>query len=302
MIDATEIVRDDTPASDLTEVSLRVLASGSGGNCSVLTLTTGSLSRLCLVDAGLSARKAANHLDALGMAVHQIDDVVLTHLDSDHVSRGWDRALSTHARVWVHERHRGRATRFFDDQRLHTFTDTFRLRSGVDVDPLMMSHDQLGVVAFRFRFSATDGSASTLGYATDLGRVTPHFIRLLRECDVLAIESNYCPELQERSERPAFLKDRITGGSGHLSNQETMRAVMEIEPREHVVLLHLSRDCNTPERVGACHDGADYSVTISTQEEPTRPVRVLPARHPVPARDPVVVTRSLFDSITPASI
>src|SRR5204862_3142635 len=89
-----------------------------------------------------------------------------------------------------------------------------------------------------------------------------------------AIESNYCPLLQEESGRPDFLKHRITGGRGHLSNHEAAAAIRRIQPREHVILLHLSRECNEPAIVAALHEGADYTLTITCQFEPTRWVQV----------------------------
>jgi phosphoribosyl 1,2-cyclic phosphodiesterase len=66
-----------------------------------------------------------------------------------------------------------------------------------------------------------------------------------------------------------MLKNRITGGAGHLSNRQCAEAVARIAPREHVVLLHLSRDCNRPELAAAAHAGASYRLTVASQESPT---------------------------------
>ena len=73
--------------------------------------------------------------------------------------------------------------------------------------------------------------------------------------DVLAIESNYDPEMEMNSSRPWFLKKRIMGGKGHLSNEQAFAAVRSILDRcqadcralpQHIVLLHRSRECNCP--------------------------------------------------------
>ena len=90
--------------------------------------------------------------------------------------------------------------------------------------------------------------------------------------DVLAIESNYCPVMQRDSDRPDFLKDRIMNGAGHLSNEECRGAVSAIAPKREVVLLHLSRQCNTPEQATRYHAGAPYRVTVSAHDTPTRPI------------------------------
>jgi phosphoribosyl 1,2-cyclic phosphodiesterase len=97
-----------------------------------------------------------------------------------------------------------------------------------------------------------------IGYATDLGRVPSQLIRQFVGVDILAIESNYDPEMQLRSGRPAFLQRRIMGGRGHLSNQQSFDAVQQLFNRciatrndlpRHVALLHRSRQCNCPNLV-----------------------------------------------------
>jgi hypothetical protein len=70
------------------------------------------------------------------------------------------------------------------------------------------------------------------------------------------------------------LKRRIMGGHGHLSNAQALDAVEAIGPGQHVVLLHLSRDCNDPELVAGLHEGSDYALTIASQDRPTRWVRL----------------------------
>ena len=238
----------------------------------------GGLRRACLIDLGISPRRGIKLLADLGIGLHQIDDVLITHLDADHFQMGWARWLPSHVRVRLHLGHARRlhGVEALTD-RLETFETAFRLQAGIDVQPLTLAHDEAGVTVFRFDLPASCGGGR-LGFATDLGRVTRGLIDLF-QCDgegvdVLAIESNYCPRLQRESSRPEFLKRRIMGGRGHLSNEEALEAVQRIRPREHVVLLHLSRECNTSDRVSALHAGADYALTIAEQHQPTRRVRI----------------------------
>jgi phosphoribosyl 1,2-cyclic phosphodiesterase len=119
-----------------------------------------------------------------------------------------------------------------------------------------------------------DGS---LGFATDLGRVPQSLIDAFRDVDVLAIESNYDPPMQRRSARPAMLKRRIMGGAGHLSNEQSFDAVRAIvaastAPPRHIVLLHLSRQCNAPDIVRAMYfiePALAERVCITNQYQPT---------------------------------
>jgi phosphoribosyl 1,2-cyclic phosphodiesterase len=295
--------------------SLCVLASGSAGNCSVLLLPghdgRASSARIVLIDAGLSPRRTRKNLEALGFTLDHVDAVLLTHLDHDHWHGGWLKALPDSAVIFAHKRHatRGRRTGQLP-ARCEAFESTFSLPSGQRTSAVLASHDDLGVASFRFELppttpSPTDPSApapgeapraAVLGFATDLGRVRYELLEHLRGVDVLAIESNYCPGLQAASDRPWFLKRRITGGSGHLSNFEAIDAIREIRPREHVILLHLSRECNCPNLVAQLHAGAPYRCTITSQIEPTPWIPIRPARCTGPSApaEPPMVQMPLF--------
>lgn len=264
-------------------VAFCVLASGSSGNCSVLRIADeqGRWVRTCLLDAGLSPLRTRRLLAERGIALDMIDDILLTHLDTDHCHPGWPRARGCRATLRLHKRHLGRARRRGTMlERNEPFEEPVELGGGVRFEPVLLSHDSLGVAAFRFGF----GCGATLGYATDVGRATPDLIDHLHGVDVLAIESNYCPRLQADSPRPEFLKQRIMGGSGHLSNEECREVVEEIGPASEVVLLHLSRQCNTPELAARLHEGAPYRLTLTSQHEPTGWIWVRPSDQPPPPR------------------
>jgi hypothetical protein len=282
---------------------LCVLASGSSGNCAAVWVggdddsTSGGGStglrdsleahrRLVLIDLGLSPRRTRARLEGIGLALERTGSVLITHLDHDHCHPGWcgERPkLPMGCEVFVPRRSRDRAKAMnLNAGRFHAFDGPFRTRIGLEASPILMGHDHHGCAAFRLTTARERawarangrGSAGTgIGYATDLGRATPALIAHLREVSVLAIESNYCPTLQLASDRSEALKRRIMGGRGHLSNEECLEAIHAIEPRDHVVLLHLSQECNCPHLVASLHAGADYPLTISTQDEPTRWVR-----------------------------
>lgn len=252
---------------------LCVLASGSSGNCSVLTLSRAGVRRACLIDLGLSPKRTVRLLGELGLGLHHIDDAVVTHLDTDHFNPSWARALPRHTTLHVHAGHAEDCPHFgLFGLQAATFTDGFTLRDGTPVRSLLAAHDNHGVATLRFQIPG-----GCLGFATDLGRVTDPIVDHLAGVEVLAIESNYCPVMQENSGRPIFLKRRIMGGSGHLSNHEAVEAVQRIAPRSHVVLLHLSRQCNDPALVASLHERVPYGLTITSQERPTGWVRIGPS-------------------------
>lgn len=240
---------------------LRVLASGSSGNCTLLEVASDTSTARVLIDLGLSPRRTAQTLQSWSIPLDSIDAAIITHLDSDHCHAGWRRAS-----CWPIHLHRvflPGACRSGLGQ-LIPFDESFAPAHGLVVEPMLLSHDELGVAVFRIQTPA-----GSLGFATDVGALTSDLIDHLRGVDTLAIESNYCPRLQQLSDRPAFLKARIMGGRGHLSNEQCCRAIELIEPARRVVLLHLSRQCNDPDLVADLHTHAPYDLTITDQFEPT---------------------------------
>jgi len=257
---------------------LCVLASGSRGNCAILAIRgeDGGAPHVMLIDAGLSPTRTRALLSRRGVALHRVRDLVLTHLDRDHFHPGWRRSRGIKATMRLHRTHLARAEREMSLLgRNEPFADGF-VSGPVRASSIVCDHDNAGVAIYRFAIDTPRGSTE-LGYATDLGRPTTRLTDHLAGVPALAIESNYCPDMQAASDRPAFLKRRITGGAGHLSNQQAAEAIGAIGPREHVVFLHLSRQCNTPDAVGELHAGADYAWMIADQYQPTPWVWLRPA-------------------------
>lgn len=243
--------------------------------------------RCCLIDLGITPRRVVRLLHALGLGMHCLDDALLTHLDRDHYHPNWAAFLPGHATLRLHVHHEAQARRWRlpMPRRVIPFENTCGLVCGPRVAARVMDHDELGSCAMRL-----DCGSGELGFATDLGRVTDELIGHLLGVDVLAIESNYCPRLQAASDRPEFLKRRITGGAGHLSNEECAAATRRIGPREHVVLLHLSAQCNEHAIAARHHEGASYGLTIAPRDEPSPWVSVVatkPRVQGVPA-EPIV--------------
>jgi phosphoribosyl 1,2-cyclic phosphodiesterase len=234
-------------------LSLCILASGSAGNCSVVRSGDG---RVLLVDAGLSPKHTAKRLDGTGVRLDQIEAICLTHLDWDHFRRSWIRLIKQNGiRVFCGPRHRHHLLQEDDSLEFESLvveidTNPFEPVRGLCADAIELRHDEAGSHGFVFA-----AGAAQIAYATDLGRVPPYLIDRFCGVDVLAIESNYDVAMQLQSLRPQFLKTRIMGGRGHLSNREAFDAVKRIFDRSHakhgklpshVVLLHRSQECNCP--------------------------------------------------------
>ena len=232
------------------------LGSGSGGNSTVVQYGGAAL----LVDAGFGPVSTAQRLAQAGLSLGDIMAVCLTHLDQDHFRPNWPRTLlGWGIAVYLHRRHRADFERLKGAAALreaglvHLIDDRpFQpLAPQVDltVSPVRLIHDEQGTCGFHL----DAGAAGRIGYATDLGHVPDELVSRFTGVDLLALESNYDPPMQVRSGRPVFLQRRIMGHAGHLSNEQAFDAVSRIVARsapgrpQHIVLLHRSAQCNSPE-------------------------------------------------------
>jgi phosphoribosyl 1,2-cyclic phosphodiesterase len=224
-----------------------VLASGSAGNAAILRSPAGVL----LIDAGIGPRTLAIRLDGTGVRPTDIKALCLTHLDGDHFSARWTSTLRR-LNIPIHC-HANKVDAIASNSPdlvplIQPFNvDAFSPIHGLTCDPIHFAHDQLGSHGF-----VVEGFGYRIGYATDLGHVPTHFFDRFRDLDCIALEANYDPQMQVDSARPSFLKRRIMGGHGHLSNRQALAALRKLLDRsrrtpDHIVLLHRSQECNCPD-------------------------------------------------------
>lgn len=237
----------------VTGISLCVLGSGSGGNCTVIAIHRYKRPKpyTILLDAGLSIKQTEQRLNIAGFKLTDIKEILVTHFDTDHFKEVWiNRARRLRMKLRFHINHWGLANNCGAPEIEHFpfGDDGFEILPGCAVNTVQLAHDSNGTVGYRF-----DTPAGRLGFATDLGQVNKPLFDLFTKLDVLAIESNYCPKMQLESGRPTFLKRRIMGGKGHLSNEQSLEAVKKIYLQSpdlaRILLLHLSRECNSPGRI-----------------------------------------------------
>ncbi|HWP39638.1 MAG TPA: MBL fold metallo-hydrolase [Tepidisphaeraceae bacterium] len=269
-----------------------ILASGSAGNCAVLRAAAG---QALLLDAGIGPRTTARRLCGTGVSLGDIRAICLSHLDHDHFCPTWLRTIHQQGiRVFCHENHdpqlRARLAALQSPPiPLQTYNgQPFEPIPGVVFHALPLAHDETGSNGFLI-----EGAGGRIGYASDLGHVPQALLERFCDLDVLAIESNYDPQMQLNSSRPWMLKQRIMGGRGHLSNQQAFEAVRAILDRcqrharplpRHIVLLHRSRQCNCPEVLRALFEQDQRiapRLTLAEQFVRTDWLSVRPDRRPL---------------------
>jgi phosphoribosyl 1,2-cyclic phosphodiesterase len=217
------------------------LQSGSSGNC-IFVETKGV--RL-LFDAGIGGNEAARRLAAHGRDMRTVDALIISHDHGDHV------------------RHAGVYQRKFG---LPIYVTAKTLSVAEEKLPLGPVHDvRLFMAGGKIRFGdvtvetiptphdGADGSAfvvvsgeKRLGILTDLGHVFEELVPVVASLDAVFLESNYDPVMLSKGSYPAFLKRRIQGPEGHISNIEAAELLQAGKRLKWACLAHLSKNNNHP--------------------------------------------------------
>lgn len=218
------------------------LASGSSGNCAVVSDGTIHI----LIDAGISAKRIVTGLGELGIGKDQVSAILITHEHSDHIG-----SLPVLCRQIGAEIYTTEATARQICYRMAGLEDRFRVfdpgeRFAVGdlvVGSFATSHD----CACPVGYTVSDGKRR-LALCTDTGVATPGVLEAAGRADTLIGEFNYDPDMLRSGPYPAYLKERILGERGHLSNEDGGRlAALAVEGgARRVVLAHLSKENNLP--------------------------------------------------------
>jgi phosphoribosyl 1,2-cyclic phosphodiesterase len=216
-----------------------VLGSSSSGNSTLVEADGSSV----LVDAGFSCREVTRRLSTAGADVKDLEAIIVTHEHTDHLSG---------VRVLA-RRH---------DLPVYATPGTIKAGSrhlqGVDVRPkphgeafdqgpfnvtlVPIPHDAMEPAAVRL-----EAGARKVLVATDIGQFPWALVEHAQDMDALVLESNHDERMLRTGPYPAFLKQRIRGPKGHLSNSESAVALRALlGPSTRAVLLgHLSQKNNT---------------------------------------------------------
>ena len=233
-------------------LKLTILASGSSGNCSLLEVPGLSV----LIDAGLSGKRIAERLQAIGKSMVDISAVLLTHEHSDHVLGLPVLANRHHIPVYANKLTAGCLQPLvpkYKDWRIFESGAEIDL-GGLRVETFSIPHDAYDPVGF----VAHVGKVSA-GFLTDLGYATRLVTERVRPVDVLLLEANYDLHLlRQDNRRPWAVKQRIMARHGHLSNDAAASVAEQIvsDRLKHIYLGHLSEDCNTHELAEAAVSGS----------------------------------------------
>lgn len=219
-------------------------SSGSSGNCYLVRANGTAL----LVDAGISMRKIWNGLQATKTEPEHLAGVLITHEHSDHVKslgsllkKKKDLPAYANEKTWkaIGDLAGFERRKSFENNEPFTIGD-------ITVKAFQVSHDAADPVGYSFYFQG-----SQISIVTDTGFIGDELLEEVTEADILVIEANHDVDMLRIGRYPWFLKQRILGDRGHLSNEcagRTLARLLSRRQKERRILLaHLSRENNFPE-------------------------------------------------------
>ena len=240
-------------------IRFSVLASSSRGNATVIS---GGGTHV-LVDTGISALRIRKGLAECGLSEAALSGVFFTHEHQDHVCGlgvlAKKRSLPLYCSRYLARDLRGMAPNA-------TFTylepgQTVQV-GALKVTPFCVSHDAADPLGYVFECEGV-----RLGYVTDTGIIMRGMPELLAGVQGLYLESNYDPDMLESSGRPYELINRISGRWGHLSNLQACEFIHSVGHAglQHLVLAHISPECNTPAKARAAMQTTLDDLNLPTQ-------------------------------------
>ena len=260
------------------------IASGSSGNC----IYIGTDNTHILVDAGISCRNVTAGLNEIGLSLEDIDAILITHEHDDHIkglgvlerkceipvfgTAGTLNYVSTASKLGylppdIYNYIRAGSSFFVGD---------------IEVGTVSISHDAVDPVAYSFK-----NNDKKIGVATDMGKYDDAIIECFKETNALLIEANHDINMLQLGSYPYYLKNRILGDKGHLSNEACGKLLSRLlnDRLERIFLGHLSRENNFPElayetvkleinQSDSGYNANEFNIQVAKRNSPSELIKV----------------------------
>lgn len=260
------------------------IASGSSGNC----IYVGSQATHLLVDIGISGKRTESGLNNLGVSARDLDGILITHEHADHIS-----GLGVIARKYnipiyatqgtIRAIQECRNIGEIDSGLFHEVQEDVKLViKDLTINPMRISHDAAQPVAYRIAYGN-----KKVGICTDLGIYNDYTVECLKGMDALLLEANHDVNMLQVGPYPYYLKQRILGDKGHLSNENSGRLLSRIlhDKLQTIVLGHLSHENNLPELAYEAvrmeitmgenpYNANDFRMLVASRSEPSPTINI----------------------------
>jgi phosphoribosyl 1,2-cyclic phosphodiesterase len=253
--------------------------SGSSGNCYLLKTD----SEILMIDSGVGVRTIKKYFHDYAVDFSKIKNILVTHDHADHVKSVGVISIDYNIPVYATEEvHRGIEKNYCVRKKVPVANkikivknNTYKIGE-FRVTPFDIPHDSLDNVGYRIEYNGI-----TFCLMTDVGHVTDEVCENISIADYLVIEANHDEQMLQAGPYPQYLKDRVAGPNGHLSNKQCAEAIAKhaSEKLKHVWLCHLSEENNHPELLRKTMEqvlgesgyviGKNINVDILKRKQPT---------------------------------
>ena len=260
------------------------IASGSSGNC----VYVGSDTTHLLIDVGISAKRIEAGVATLGINLSDIDGIFITHEHSDHINglgviaRKYGIPIYATSGTIQAIRQTSSLGRIDESLYFSILPDEKYIIKDITLYPMRTSHDAADPVAYKISHDK-----KKIGIVTDLGCYNDYTIACMQDLDVIYLEANHDINMLQVGSYPYYLKKRILGEKGHLSNEAAGKLLARLlnDHIEAVVLGHLSKENNLPELAyeavklelmmsdAGYHDG-DFPIYVAKRSEVSQVIEI----------------------------
>lgn len=217
-----------------------VLASGSEGNVTYVETDNHKI----LLDIGMTVKYIKESLSELSVNIEDIDYIFITHVHEDHIKalKGFIKKYTP--TICVSQKMLEELEELKEYKNIILYDDIVVL-DDVTIEIIKTSHDTSDSRSFILR-----SGGKSLVYLTDTGYINQKYFHKLQNNNVYLFESNHDIEMLLNGPYPKWLKDRVMGPYGHLSNKDSSVYLAKLigEATNKIVLLHLSHKNNTEEK------------------------------------------------------
>lgn len=245
-------------------VYIASINSGSNGNCYYI----GNGSDAILVDAGISCRETEKRMIRLNLSLRNVRALFISHEHTDHIKGLEVLSRKYSIPVYITEKTLQGSRARIERHLLQTFNEQAPVSiCGFTITSFTKYHDAAEPHSF-----VVTHKGINIGVFTDIGRICEKLVYHFKTCHAAFLEANYDTQMLDGGRYPIFLKNRIRGGHGHLSNEEALRLFIEHRPAHlsHLLLSHLSKDNNDPQLVQELfnkHSNGVYTTVASRYAE-----------------------------------
>lgn len=212
-----------------------VLASGSKGNCTYIEIENHKF----LIDVGTNFLYISKKLNEINVKPNEIEAIFITHSHTDHISALKRIIKNINPKIYLSEKIMNELNITLDNYEI--IEDDIKFDNFI-INTIKLSHDVEECLGYIFN--------NRVVYITDTGYINNKYHEILKNKEVYIIESNHDVDMLMESNRPYFLKMRILGDEGHISNKDCGYYLSKFigNNTNHIILAHLSENNNTKEK------------------------------------------------------